>query len=107
MSIFSKTGIRNLGGWNVVSKESFSEEDLNSLRKVEVRNSIFNDANGNPKKNIFFTYASGERYSVALSGQSEVVPELGELDYKSLNISLLTLRKPGEDDIFRIDLENK
>ena len=39
--------------------------------------------------------------------RSEVKPEVGVIDPKSLSISLLTLTKPGSNDTYRIDLKKK
>lgn len=104
---FAEKGIRNLGGWNVTNVETFGEDDINSLVRVEVRNSQFEDENHQPKKNVFFLYTTGESYSVMLSDRSEVKPEVGVIDPKSLSISLLTLTKPGSNDTYRIDLKKK
>ena len=104
---FQEKGIRNLGGWNVSNVETFGEDDINSLVRVEVRNSQFEDENHQPKKNVFFLYATGESYSVMLSDRSEVKPEVGVIDPKSLSISLLTLTNPGSNDTYRIDLKKK
>ena len=104
---FAEKGIRNLGGWRIIKKKKFDEDDINSLDRAEVRNSQFEDENHQPKKNVFFLYATGESYSVMLSDRSEVKPEVGVIDPKSLSISILTLTKHWSNDTYRIDLKKK
>ena len=51
---FAEKGIRNLGGWNVSNVETFGEDDINSLVRVEVRNSQFEDEIINLKRMFSF-----------------------------------------------------
>lgn len=91
MNIFSS--LTHYGEWIVKNRRNFNEEEINSIDSAVVVPSQYGNS-------VQFNMVGGGMTFIPLSNQS--VKAVGEkVDVASAK--LITLSKPGEDDILRVE----
>lgn len=91
MNIFSS--LQHYGEWTVKNRRSFNEDEVNCIASAVVVPSQYGNS-------VQFNMVGGGMTFIPLSNQS--IKAVGEaIDVASAK--LLTLSKPGEDDILRVE----
>lgn len=91
MNIFSS--LTHYGEWIVKNRRNFNEEEINSIASAVVVPSQYGNS-------VQFNMVGGGMTFIPLSNQS--VKAVGE-KVDVANAKLITLSKPGEDDILRVE----
>lgn len=91
MNIFSS--LTHYGEWIVKNRRNFNEEEVNSIASAVVVPSQYGNS-------VQFNMVGGGMTFIPLSNQS--VKAVGE-EVDVASAKLITLSKPGEDDILRVE----
>lgn len=93
-NLFTDGTLKIYGGWNVKSEHKFNKDELNYIKQAVVVESQYGNS-------VCLTLMGGNITYIPLDPKSEETTAVGQvLDPQAL--TLITLTKPGENDIIRV-----